>query len=110
MKAERNSKGRISPHPYEMLAVRGGRCATHQFCGRNGEQKLYFVFGTKGTTDLYGLTTPERQKIHCGKAHFDSLDDDAIFSELSAKFKKSIKSLLLVHYFIAINQTQEEGY
>ena len=43
---------------------------------RNGEQKLYFVLETKGTTDLYGLSTPERQKIRCGKAHFDILTND----------------------------------
>ncbi len=52
---------------------------------RNGEQKLYFVLETKGTTDLYGLSTPERQKIHCGKAHFEALDDGVMFSELPVR-------------------------
>ncbi|MDL2273201.1 DEAD/DEAH box helicase family protein [Oscillospiraceae bacterium OttesenSCG-928-G22] len=61
---------------------------------RNGEQKLYFVLETKGTTDLFGLSNPERQKIHCGKAHFDALENDVVFSELPVRdwreFKRSL--------------------
>jgi len=47
---------------------------------KNGEQKLYFVLETKGTTDLFDLRSPERLKIKCGKAHFDALENDMIFS------------------------------
>ena len=44
------------------------------FLEKDGEQKLYFVLETKGTTGLFGLRTPEQLKIHCGKQHFDELD------------------------------------
>ena len=39
----------------------------------NGEKKMYFILETKGTTDLFGLRTPEQLKIHCGMEHFKSL-------------------------------------
>ena len=58
---------------------------------KNDEHKLYFVLETKGTTDLYGLSTPERQKIRCGKAHFDALNNGVVFSELPVKDWKSFK-------------------
>ncbi len=45
------------------------------FLEKDGEQKLYFVLESKGTTSLFDLRTPEKLKIHCGKKHFDSLDD-----------------------------------
>jgi type III restriction enzyme len=41
---------------------------------RNGEKKMYFVLETKGTLRLDDLRTPERQKIHCGKRHFEAVD------------------------------------
>ena len=40
---------------------------------RNGEEKLYFILETKGTTNLFNLSAPERLKIHCGKKHFEAL-------------------------------------
>ena len=43
------------------------------FLEKDGEQKLYFVLESKGTTSLFDLRTPERLRIHCGKQHFDSL-------------------------------------
>ena len=43
---------------------------------KNGEEKLYFVLETKGTTSLWGLKTTEQLKIHCGKEHFKTLDND----------------------------------
>ena len=43
------------------------------FLEKDGEQKLYFVLETKGTTSLFDLRSPERLKIHCVKQHFDSL-------------------------------------
>ena len=33
---------------------------------RNGEEKLYFILETKGTTNLFDLRTPEQLKIRCG--------------------------------------------
>ncbi len=42
---------------------------------RDGDKKLYFILETKGTTELFGLKTPEQLKIHCGKEHFKALDN-----------------------------------
>lgn len=41
---------------------------------RNGEEKLYFVLETKGTTNFIHLQPSEQMKIHCGKEHFKTLD------------------------------------
>lgn len=38
---------------------------------KNGEEKLYFVLETKGSTSLFDLRTREQLKIHCGKKHFN---------------------------------------
>jgi type III restriction enzyme len=46
---------------------------------QNGEQKLYFVLETKGTTDLFSLRGPEQLKIHCGEQHFKALDNGVLF-------------------------------
>ena len=43
---------------------------------RNGEEKLYFILETKGTTNLFDLRTPEQLKIRCGKKHFEALEND----------------------------------
>ena len=42
---------------------------------KNGEQKLYFILETKGSTSLFDLRTPEQLKIHCGIEHFKALDN-----------------------------------
>jgi len=42
---------------------------------RNGEEKLYFILETKGTENIFDLRTPERLKIHCGRKHFEALDN-----------------------------------
>lgn len=42
---------------------------------RDGDKKLYFILETKGTTDLFGLRTPEQLKIHCGTEHFKALEN-----------------------------------
>ncbi len=42
---------------------------------RNGEEKLYFILETKGSTSLIDLRTKEQLKIHCGKQHFKALDN-----------------------------------
>lgn len=44
------------------------------FLEKNGEQKLYFVLESKGTTSLFDLRSSEQLKIHCGKEHFNTLD------------------------------------
>lgn len=40
---------------------------------KNGEEKLYFVLETKGTTNFIHLQPSEQMKIHCGKEHFKAL-------------------------------------
>jgi type III restriction enzyme len=42
---------------------------------KEADEKIYLVRETKGTTDLFNLRESERQKIYCGKAHFDALDN-----------------------------------
>ena len=42
---------------------------------KNGEEKLYFVLETKGSTSFMDLRTREQLKIHCGKKHFETLDN-----------------------------------
>lgn len=42
---------------------------------RDDDKKLYFILETKGTTDLFGLRTPEQLKIHCGTEHFKALEN-----------------------------------
>ncbi|MEA2173153.1 MAG: type restriction enzyme [Blastocatellia bacterium] len=42
---------------------------------KEADEKIYLVRETKGTTDLFDLPESQRQKILCGKAHFDALDD-----------------------------------
>lgn len=61
------------------------------FLEKNGEQKLFFVLETKGTTSLFDLRTPERLKIHCGKQHFAALEDGIQFSEDPVKDWKEFK-------------------
>lgn len=41
----------------------------------NGQEKLYFIAETKGSTDEDDLRGKERQKIKCGEAHFNLLTD-----------------------------------
>ena len=42
---------------------------------KNGEQRLYFILETKGSTSFMDLRTKEQLKIHCGKQHFKALDN-----------------------------------
>ncbi len=41
---------------------------------KNGEEKLYFILETKGSTSFMNLKTAEQLKIHCGQEHFRALD------------------------------------
>lgn len=43
----------------------------------DGDKNMYFILETKGTTDLFGLRTPEQLKIHCGTEHFKALENVA---------------------------------
>jgi type III restriction enzyme len=45
------------------------------FMDKDGEQRLYFVLETKGTTRIGDLRTPEQQKIRCGRRHFAALSN-----------------------------------
>lgn len=42
---------------------------------KNGEEKLYFILETKGSTSFMDLRTKEQLKIHCGKQHFKALEN-----------------------------------
>lgn len=45
------------------------------FLTKNGEEKLYFVLETKGSTSFMDLRTREQLKIHCGRKHFKALNN-----------------------------------
>ncbi len=61
---------------------------------KNGEQKLYFVLETKGSTINLDLRDREKLKIHCGQEHFKALDNGVVFQKADnwSKFKtKSVE-------------------
>ena len=64
------------------------------YMDKDGEEKLYFVIETKGTTRLEGLRVNEKDKIRCGVQHFKALGSDVQFSERPVKdwreFRKSV--------------------
>lgn len=43
---------------------------------KNGEEKLYFILETKGSSSFMDLRTREQLKINCGKKHFKALDNN----------------------------------
>lgn len=43
---------------------------------KNGEEKLYFVLETKGSTNPFDLRPAEQLKINCGKKHFKALGSE----------------------------------
>lgn len=45
------------------------------FLTKNGEEKLYFILETKGSTSFMDLRTREQLKIRCGRKHFEALDN-----------------------------------
>lgn len=55
------------------------------FMEQNGEEKLYFVLETKGSTSLFDLRNSEKLKIHCGNEHFKALEDNIKFFEEPVK-------------------------
>lgn len=48
---------------------------------KNGEERLYFVLETKGSTNVFDLRDKERLKIYCGNEHFKALDGVGFSSE-----------------------------
>ena len=58
----------------------------------DGEKKLYFVVETKGNIDVEHLRPVEREKIHCGKAHFRALGEAAAFAAIDdyEKFRTNV--------------------
>lgn len=57
---------------------------------KNNEDKLYFVFETKGSLLSEDRREVENGKIECGKKHFKALDTEAKFKE-AVSFKEFIK-------------------
>lgn len=45
----------------------------------DGQNKLYFVVETKGNIELGALRGNERDKIRCGRKHFEALGEDITF-------------------------------
>lgn len=60
---------------------------------RNGEEKLYFVLETKGSTSDFDLRLKEILKIECGKRHFEALENDVELrvADNWGRFKKDVK-------------------
>ena len=56
----------------------------------NGEEKLYFILETKGTTNMFDLRKPEQHKIHCGTEHFKALDTEMYVAKIWGDFKVSL--------------------
>lgn len=47
----------------------------------DGKEKLYFVVETKGNIMFDSLRPVEREKIRCGKKHFEALGNELVFKE-----------------------------
>ena len=54
---------------------------------KNGEEKLYFILETKGSTSLMDLRSKEQLKIHCGKKHFEALGN-GVTMEVATDWRK----------------------
>lgn len=57
------------------------------YLNKNGEEKLYFILETKGSTSLMDLRSKEQLKIHCGKKHFEALGN-GIKMEVATDWRK----------------------
>ena len=67
------------------------------YMDKDGNERLYFVLETKGTSGLLGMeriSTPEQQKIQCGEKHFAALDSGVVFGKAPVcdwrEFKRNI--------------------
>ncbi|MFI3166516.1 MAG: DEAD/DEAH box helicase family protein [Bacillota bacterium] len=47
------------------------------YMNKDEGEKLYFVLETKGSTDSDDLRGKENARIHCGKAHFEALNNNS---------------------------------
>ena len=54
---------------------------------KNGEEKLYFIVETKGSTLFQDLRASEDDKIKCGRKHFEALGTGIKF-ELASDYKQ----------------------
>lgn len=67
--------------PIIELAAKTGRSVSAVKAGLNELlaadllEKLYFVLETKGSTSFMDLRTREQLKIHCGRKHFEALNN-----------------------------------
>ena len=57
------------------------------YLNKNGEEKLYFILETKGSTSLMDLRSKEQLKIHCGKKHFEALGN-GVTMEVATDWRK----------------------
>lgn len=62
------------------------------FIEKNNEEKLYFVFETKGSILSEDLRAKEDAKIKCGKKHFEVLDSQVDFVKVD-KFDKVLDKI-----------------
>lgn len=62
------------------------------FIEKNNEEKLYFVFETKGSILSEDLRAKEDAKIKCGKKHFEVLDSEIDFMKVD-KFEKVLDKI-----------------
>lgn len=62
------------------------------FIEKNNEEKLYFVFETKGSILSEDLRAKEDAKIKCGKKHFEVLDSEVDFVKVD-KFDKVLDKI-----------------
>lgn len=62
------------------------------FWEKNGEEKLYFIIETKGTTDPMRIRGTEDLNIRCGREHFKALDSNTQLHVATKwnEFKKTI--------------------
>ena len=58
------------------------------FLEKEGEEKLYFVLESKGTTNLFGLRPEEKLKIHCATEHFKEISNGEVKFEVIATYDK----------------------
>ena len=62
------------------------------FIEKNNEEKLYFVFETKGSIISEDLRAKEEAKITCGEKHFEALNTDVEFIKTD-KFDRIIEKI-----------------
>lgn len=61
--------------------------------GSGDDMKLYFIIETKWSTNEDERRWSENQKIHCGKKHFQAIDEDLKYHDL--KDFETLKNLIL---------------